>query len=42
MILIKFLKNFNIKLPLDDINEIFKNYEIDKKYKIQGLSIISE
>ena len=42
MILIKFLKNFNIKLPLDDINEIFKNYEIDKIHKIQGLSIISE
>ena len=24
------MKNFNIKLPVDDVDEIFKNYEIDK------------
>ena len=26
----KILKNFNIKLPVDDVDELFKNYGIDK------------
>ena len=29
----KILKNFNIKLPVDDIDEIFYYYEIDKIHK---------